>query len=207
MRMNNSDEKLTMQIYQKLFRENGMSYKTLNWGSIESQKLRFKVLAEIADLTGKKILDVGCGLGDFAEWFSSNNINVDYYGLDLTPELVNHAKVKYPNLNFVNGSIFSKNINFLPTFDFVFASGIFYTYTSDGEMLMKEAISNMWKLCKQGIAFNSLSIWSHSIDQDEFYANPVEILEYCRTLTPWIKMRHDYHHKDFTVYLYRFHQK
>jgi hypothetical protein len=37
----------------------------------------------------------------------------------------------------------------------------------------------------------------------EFYADPVEIVRFCRSLTPWVVLRHDYLAHDFTVYLYR----
>ena len=62
------DEKRIKKLYNNLFRKFKYSYKSLDWGSKKNQLLRFKILAEIGNLRGKKILDVGCGFGDFLFW-------------------------------------------------------------------------------------------------------------------------------------------
>src|SRR5688572_31025014 len=51
--------------YDALVARHGLSHKALDWGSRDSQELRFSVLAAIADLRGCSVLDVGCGLADF----------------------------------------------------------------------------------------------------------------------------------------------
>ena len=70
-----------------------------------------KVINDIKMMKGSnsmvKILDVPCG--DFA-WMSrflSNRDDVDYTGMDIVPELVEHHKKKYPNKrwNFINRDI------------------------------------------------------------------------------------------------------
>jgi len=201
--MIDNEENLTANLYGSLFDKFGHSYKTLNWSSPQVQHLRFRVLAEIGNLEGKSILDVGCGLGDFAEWLDQNNVRVEYTGLDLTPELVDQARKNHPGLSFLQGSILDESLLTDKKFDFVLASGIFYTYRIGSDEWMKKAISRMWTLCNEGIAFNSLSAWAERRDVDEFYADPSLTLEHCRNLTPWVAFRHDYHPRDFTVYLSR----
>lgn len=201
--MSTQEEQLTVGCYRRLFDEYGQSYKALNWGSREGQELRFKVLADIGQLAGKRILDVGCGLGDFAGWFAQNSIKVDYTGLDMTPELLAQARKNYPALQFVSGSILDKSLLFNQKFDFVLASGIFYTYSTSGNTWLQAAVSRMWELCEEGMAFNSLSAWAEDRDPREFYADPLVTMQYCRSLTPWVTMRHDYHPRDFTMYLSR----
>lgn len=201
--MNDKEEQLTLHRYRRLLEVHGQSYKALNWGSREGQYLRFKILAEIGQLEGKSILDVGCGLGDFAEWLAQNNIRTDYTGLDITPGLLALARKNYPRLKFVEGSILDEALLIGRQFDFVFASGIFYSYKTGGEAWLRMAVARMWGLCNEGVAFNSLSAWTDCYDIDEYYADPSAIVAYCRTLTPWLTMRHDYHPRDFTVYLSR----
>ena len=201
--MNQEEEQLTAVRYRQLLDEHGQSHKTLNWGSREGQRLRFKILAGIGSLEGKRILDVGCGLGDFAGWLAQNDIKVDYTGLDLTPELVEQARKNYPDLKFVQGSILDESLLRDQQFDFVFASGIFYTYSADGDAWLKAAVARMWSLCKEGVSFNSLSAWAENCEKDEYYADPPATLAYCGTLTSWVAMRHDYHPRDFTIYLLR----
>jgi hypothetical protein len=53
------------------------------------------------------------------------------------------------------------------------------------------------------LAFNSLSNWANDQEANEFYADPVQVLNFCRELTPWVVLRHDYHPRDFTVYMYK----
>lgn len=51
--------------------------------------------------TYKKVLDIGCGTGDYAELFKSE---VPYYlGIDISPKMVEKAKSLYPEFNFEVG--------------------------------------------------------------------------------------------------------
>lgn len=197
------EELLTAKRYQRLFIEHGASHGTLNWGSREGQQLRFKVLAEIASLDGKRILDVGCGLGDFAGWLLKKKINADYTGIDLTPELVEQAKITFPGMKFLQGSILDEFLLNEMEFDYVFASGIFYTYSEGRDAWLKSAVARMWQLCRRGVAFNSLSAWAENQEPGEFYADPGETIAFCRSLTPWVTMRHDYHSRDFSIFMLR----
>lgn len=201
--MTGSEEKRTAIAYTRLFREFGQSHKTLNWGSSQNQQLRFKLLAEIGDLEGKRILDVGCGLGDFAGWLAINHISLAYTGLDITADLIGQARANYPSMEFIHGSIMDQSLLRGRSFDYVFASGIFYTYSLSRQEWMQDAINNMWAICDLGIAFNSLSAWSNTFDANEFYADPIATIEFCSKLTPFLALRHDYHPRDFTVHLYR----
>jgi len=201
-RISQPEEAESLATYRQLFNQHGLSYKSLNWGSSQSQQLRFKVLSEIGALEGKCILDVGCGLGDFAGWLNRHHINVAYTGLDLTKDFIQQARISYPSCEFVHGSINDDTLFKDCTFDFVFASGIFYTYPLGRADWMRKAIMRMWSLCKEGISFNSLSAWADSHDSGEFYADPVETISICKELTRSIVFRHDYHLRDFTVYLY-----
>jgi hypothetical protein len=102
---NNEEEIKTVERYGDLFKAHGQSHLALDWGSVEGQKLRFKILSEISDLNGKKILDIGCGLADFSRWFKENDIEVEYTGLDITPRIIKECKNIYPDLEFLQGSI------------------------------------------------------------------------------------------------------
>ena len=68
---------------------------------------------------------------------------------------------------------------------------------------MRDLVARMFALCREAVAFNSLSTWAPDPEPSEFYADPAETLAFCRTLTTRVTLRHDYHTRDFTVYLYR----
>lgn len=198
-----SEEESTARVYRQLLNAHGDSFKSLNWGSKEGQHLRFSVLTQIADLKGQRILDVGCGLGDLFGWIKSLKLDISYTGLDLTPEFVEKARQNHPGGRFVSGSILDEELLRGERYDYVLSSGIFYTYHDGAYDWMNSALRRMWNLCEKGMAFNTLSAWSVEKDSNEFYADPAATTTLCHSFTPWVTMRHDYHPRDFTMYLYR----
>jgi hypothetical protein len=59
------------------------------------------------------------------------------------------------------------------------------------------------RVCRKAVAFNSLSAWAPAREPGEFYADPVAILTLCRELTPRLALRHDYHPRDFSLFMYK----
>jgi len=193
----NNHHKTTVNKYTSLVQTYGYSHRALNWGSKNSQYLRFKTLAEIGGLQGSRILDVGCGLCDFYEFLTSKNIDVEYSGVDITPAMVAQSKLRFSALHLEVRDIVRQPLN--ATYDYVFCSGVF-TYFSNPEEVTRFLMA-LVRLAEKGVAFNSLSSWATQIEEGELYLNPAETLEACRTLADRIVLRHDYLPHDFTVYL------
>jgi SAM-dependent methyltransferase/RimJ/RimL family protein N-acetyltransferase len=195
------EQQYTINNYSKLVNDYGDSYLSLNWGSKFGQVNRFKILSEIDSLNGKSVLDVGCGLGDFAGWLEGAGIDVQYTGVDITVDLVLKAKEKFPDYTFLVKSITDDSIFPDNSFDYVFASGIFATYKNNGDIQLRKSIENMWKISKSGIAFNTLSSWGGDNTNNEYRANPAIVLSFAKELSHWVVMRHDYHPADVTYYI------
>jgi len=195
------DDKRTISLYQKLLEEHGETYRALDWGSRESQQKRFEVLAGIGVNKGDRILDVGCGLADFNAWLIENRPGVEYAGIDLTPGMVERAQTRFPNSKILNKTIFDKDLPVGP-FDYLFASGIFFLRKENPKEYMESTIVQMFNSSNRGIAFNSLSAWAGDKDGGEFYAEPAEVINFCKKLSPYVVLRHDYHPADFTIYIY-----
>jgi SAM-dependent methyltransferase len=193
----------TVERYRMLWEAHGDSYRTLDWGSEASQRQRFAVLADGLSLAGCRLLDVGCGLGHFADWLDQSGIALDYTGLDLTAELVAHAARRHPARTFVTGSVIDPAVLRNARFDVVVASGIFATYPEGGMPWMRSVIDRMWHWTDTALAFNSLSTWAAELDPQEFHADPVEVLRHCGTLSTRVRLRHDYHPRDFSVQLWK----
>lgn len=196
------DDKINASIYTSLLERYGEDYRALDWGSKESQQLRFKILAEIGLKSGDTVLDVGCGLADFYSWIKNNIDGVKYSGLDITPEMIEKSKKRFPKIEFKQCTVFDEDIS-NKKFDFIFASGIFVFREKEPISYMKKTIKKMYDISIKGIAFNSLSQFSPSKAENEFYADPSEIFEYCMSVSSKVILRHDYHLNDFTIYLYR----
>jgi SAM-dependent methyltransferase len=197
------EERLTAENYRRRLREHGASHLALDWGSREGQRLRFRVLAEVGDLAGRRILDVGCGLGGFVGWLDERGIAADYTGIDLTADLVARARSLHPGRRFLTGGILDDVLPAGERFDYVLASGIFATYAEGAEDYLRRVVARMWSLADIACAFNSLSAWAPTREAGEYHADPLATAAFCRELTPWLVLRHDYHARDFSFYLYR----
>ena len=199
----NSDDNANIALYTALYGQHGCDPKTLNWGSARSQELRFRVMAAVAPLQGAQILDVGCGLGDFFLWLEREGISVEYTGIDLTPDIATAAAARLPKANIKNTTVLDL-VKTGERFDYVFSSGIFYLRQEAPMEYLQHSVTAMFQLCRKAVAFNSLSSWLPVREGTEFYADPLETVNFCRTtLTPKVTLRHEYHPGDFTVYLYR----
>jgi SAM-dependent methyltransferase len=200
--MSESDDLANIRLFGSLVSRHGCSVEFLNWGSERSQHLRFEILAAIAPLAGMRILDVGCGLGDFYFWLKASGITVDYTGIDITPAMIESASKRIPDSRLSNHTIFEEAA-LGEKYDYVFSSGIFYLRQHEPVMYLQDSVRTMFEIAGKGVAFNSLSTWIPKQDEGEFYAEPWETLEFCRTLTPRVALRHDYHPGDFSIYLLR----
>jgi SAM-dependent methyltransferase len=188
--------------YDDLVGAHGNSHRSCDWGSSGSQEVRFDVLTAVADLSGCSILDVGCGLGDLAR-FLNERCAFDppprYTGIDISTEMVRHARNRDPTLDIRQANIVDGDLG---SFDVVVASGIFGFLPPDRFDLMEQVVRAMYQRSRQAVAFNSLSSWAPRRYADELHADPLRTIEFCRTLTSKIILRHDYHTRDFSVYMY-----
>lgn len=77
-------------------------------------------------LTGKRVLEIGFGLGGLAHYLSEKYPAIEYYGIEVNPKMHEYASQKYPqkNLNF----ILPENPDIMPFepdyFDVVFSKGV-----------------------------------------------------------------------------------
>lgn len=182
-----------------LLEKHGASSQAVGYKHSGNHIARYQILMGIDEIGNGSILDVGCGVGHFAKWLTEHGFQGDYKGIDLMPEMVERARQQNPGMIFEACDITQAPDELMA--DYVMASGIFHM--GDAE-LMKAMLAAMFARCRIGVAFNSLSAWNGVEEQGDFYcAEPLDIVEYCRTLTPNIIFRHDYLPHDFTVFLYR----
>jgi SAM-dependent methyltransferase len=189
------------EYYDRLVERYGHDPRACDYGRPESQLRKFQVLADIADLKGKRILDVGCGFADYAEYLRSRFGLVKYVGIDVSPRMIKEAKRLRPELDLRLCNVLDQT--FKETFDVVTANGLFYLLGRDAPDFLRQIVRRMCELAEFAVAFNSLSSWAPIKEPAEFYADPLDVLKFCRTLTPWVALRHDYFPHDFTIYMYK----
>jgi SAM-dependent methyltransferase len=192
------DDLRTIAFFSDLLQRHQVSPSAVNWGSQAAQERRFSVLAGIGDLTGCSVLDVGCGLGDFYGWQERQGLGLRYTGVDITPGMVETARRRFPAADFRVGNVLVEDPG---AFDYVLASGIFYLREHEPVRFLQQMVTRLFALSRRGVAFNSLSAWNSRPEPGEFYADPLPTVDFCRTLSPAVVLRHDYHPGDFTVYI------
>jgi len=191
-----------MKLYKELYKKYGHNIKALNWGSKKSQERRFEILTKNINLNNQSILDVGCGFGDFYAFLVKKFHGFIYTGIDVTEEMVNTCKKKYPHLDIRRVDV--KEMSTKKKFDYVFASGILYTMT---KKQARQAIKKMFALTKKSLAFNALSIFADYKEKNETYLDPIEIFKFCQKLSSFVILDHSYMKHDFTIHIYINEQK
>jgi SAM-dependent methyltransferase len=175
------------------------SAMALGWSSKDNQLMRFKKLVEIGDLNNAKILDIGCGLGDFYKYLRDNYDGFSYKGIDINEGYILSARDKYPEADFELIEIYNLENN---SYDFVFASGVFSYNIPNYLEKYFTIISKMYYLSRKGIAFNMLDINFIEIDEIFMAYDPKEIFPLMNQITNKVKIIQGYLDQDFTVYLY-----
>jgi SAM-dependent methyltransferase len=195
--MNNSSFENIANFYNGRVQTFGHDSRACDYGRAESQQRKFAVMSQMTDYSHATVLDVGCGFADFAEYLSQRYQGVEYHGLDLSQEMIAKARLARPGLDLRVGNVLE-----LPhdeSYDIITANGIFYLLGENAEYLMQKIVDEMYKHSRRGIVFNSLSSWASIHEKGEYYANPLAVVEWCRKLSPWITLKHDYLSHDFTV--------
>ena len=187
--------------YDGLVAQYGHDPRACDYGRAESQRVKFAVLAQAIPLAGKRVLDIGCGFADFADYLAGGPGEVEYVGIDVSPAMIAQARRLRPHLDLRRLDVLAEDPG--GRFDLVTANGIFYLLGGEAEPIMQRLIARMFELCREAVAFTSLSAWADDRERGEFYADPARTLDFCRGLTPHVTLRHDYHARDFAVYLYR----
>jgi len=201
-------EKEIIQDYQQGLEKFGQSPKALHWRNEESQKIRFKVLAEAIskqDLKSSKIsvLDVGCGFADFYAYLKKIGFAGKYVGTEIVPEFAQAALERFPEIEILIQDICKKP--FKEKFDYVIANGIMNHNIENVEKYRKKFIKIMFAHAKKCLAFNLASKYRKMEKESSriHYADPAEYFSYCMSLSPKVILRHDYLLRDFTIFVYR----
>jgi trans-aconitate methyltransferase len=201
MHITDKDKSRIRYFYAGLLAQNGKySPQSLNWNNEFTQYTRFKVLADIGDLSNHSVLDVGCGLGDFYFYLATRFKDVLYYGIDIVPEMTGEAIRKYPKAQFENIDILDYKGG---KKDYVFASGAFSFKIKNHKKIYFQAIQKMYNISIRGVAFNMLDKSKHIDDLTYAAYDILEVETFCKTFCKEVKIIRGYLPNDFTVYIYK----
>jgi SAM-dependent methyltransferase len=186
------------QLHVQLY---GDDWRALGWQSHYTQQRRFAVLADIGPLAHKRVLDVGCGLGHLYEYLQTQGIPVTYTGYDLLPDMIKRARQRFPEVHFEVRDVLQGLGE--ERFDYILSSGAFNVNFGDNIRAVQQVLRDMAQHCTKGVAINFLKRTVDASDDPIFqYYHPQEMLAFCQTLCPRVRLHEGYLYNDFTLYLY-----
>jgi len=196
-----AEKKALINLYEHRLGKYGVAVKTVGWRDRWQQNLRFKIISEMGDMHNRKILDVGCGFGDFYDYLLKRGIRVRYKGYDFAPRIIEAAKDARPHLSFGIKDILKDKTR--ERFDYVVASGILNKRISGNYKYAGEIINKMFGLCRIGIGINMMTNYVDFRENFLFHYSPEKILRFAKKLSRYVTIRHDYPLHEFTLYVYR----
>ncbi|MGB1288233.1 MAG: methyltransferase domain-containing protein, partial [Aggregatilineales bacterium] len=190
--------------YSEKVKAHGATASGVDWNSNDSQELRFRELLRLHPDKSQKfsLLDYGCGYGAMATYMKDQGYDFDFYGYDISAEMIAAAQQAHPDA----GWQFNTDFDSLPKADYVISSGIFnvrFDIASDTwKQYMLATVHRMWDASSAGIGFNVLTSYSDAeyMRDDLYYADPLFWFDYCkRNFSKQVTLLHDYGLYEFTL--------
>jgi len=193
----------TTRFYESHVRRFGYGYKALGFGRRSSQEKRFGALAALGNFDGARVLDVGCGFGDFLAWLRARGMRPRYTGLDLTASMIERCRKRFADdqARFVVGDALTWQAD--DEYDYVIASGIFGYHAKDTRARIKPTLERLFAVGREGLAVNFLPGCAPARSPGRLYVHPADVLQYALRLTPAVRLDHTYMPNDFTLCIYK----
>lgn len=200
--MNRKDKERIIQRYEDRLEAHGENIRALASGTPERRRTRFRILAEVGRLDGSKLLDLGCGLGDFYAFLNEQEIDAEYVGYDINPELIDRADDRFPDARFEVRDVQEDGIP--EQFDFAVCSQTFNNRLQHGHNVevVQDVLRRLHEATRLGVAMDFLTTYVDFEEDHLYYYDPGKIFAYCKELTKRVTLRHDYPLFEFTIYLY-----
>ena len=193
----------TARWYADKVRTYGFDHRGLGFGNKSSQSKRFEAMLALGDLDGARILDVGCGFGDFLAFLGARGIECEYTGLDLCEPMIERCRERFPRGagRFLVGDA----LQFEPDepYDYVVASGLFGLDSVGARERIRPTLERLFAWSRVGAAVNFLSTRTPKPAAERIYVDPCKALEAALALTPAARLDHTYLPNDFTLFLYK----
>lgn len=177
------------------------STEALGWKNTQSQQDRFRHYADFADLSGREVLDVGCGHGDIYPYLKQHHGDFQYTGIDQVGAFLEVAVQRFgddSNTRFLLGEFASL---LLPSADYVICCGALNYRNSDPAYLFK-MINRFYDACRMGMGISLLQ----RVDFENGVlvpSDPDAVLDFCRQLSSNVTIKNDSESDYFSVFIYR----
>lgn len=192
------------EFYSTRLKKYGVRPEALNFKTAEQQHKRFALLVDIEPISSKSsVLDVGCGLADFCAFLRKHGWKGRYTGIDINPDIIESVRKRFPKDDFFCIDILTDKFD--EECDYVFCGATLEHRPkySDVKDYLEQMVKKMFMLTKKGLAFDVFSNRVDYMDDDKLYIDPVNLLNFCYTLTNRVTLRNDFRPYEIMVYLYK----
>lgn len=201
--MNITDTQRIIARYNDRLEKHGPGISALASGTEERRKIRFDVLIDIGITPGSKVLDLGCGLGDFASYLDSKGLDIDYTGVDINPNLIELAKEHHPDKKFICADIQTEDCG---KFDYIVSTSCFNLKleNENNYAFISSLLKRCYEISSKGVAIDFLSKWVdfQGNPEEAFYYDAGKCFDIAKNITKRVCLRHDYPLFEFCLYLY-----
>lgn len=202
----------TIARYNARFKTFGPAVKTLGWDNAKNQRKRFESAIALLNLTGKSVVDIGCGFADFFKFIRDKKIKIaSYRGVDINDSLLEIAGKRYPRAKFKKTNILT-DAQRGKVADIGFALGLL-NFNLHGKPnnydYALEFIRKAFALCRETLVVDMLSDHLNSDYPKEgfvFYYSPERMFAEATKIAPYAILKHDYSslpQSEFTLILKR----
>ena len=199
--MKSEDKYWINKRYSERIKLENFSFEALRSGTPERREIRFKNLLDIGIKSGDKILDLGCGYGDFYSFLKSKNLTVDYTGYDINPDFIKESKKRNPKINFKVVDVINDNY---PNFDWIVSTSCFNLILKEQNNydFVKELFQSTFSHANKGVAIDFLTDYVEFKNELGFYYSPEKIFGIAKEITKCVTLKHDYHLFEFCIYMF-----
>ena len=183
--------------YLNAFKKYKISPKGVNWKNKKSQEVRFEIILEFLKdkLSHKtKVIDAGCGFGDFYLFAKKRGFLFEYVGYDILQKFVDITKDR-TSCNAFKKDILSDELDMA---DYYIASGSLNILTKFETYLF---IKRCFEYSKKGFIFNFLE--GNELDKNFNILNKNEVISYAKELGAKASVKDDYLSGDISLFLER----
>jgi SAM-dependent methyltransferase len=174
--MENIYKEYVISFFNRTLRSFGDRSEAVGW-SAEGQCIRYGDLVDTGrDILGKKVLDYGCGKGDFYRFLKNRSIPVSYTGFDINESMIKLAGKKYPECVF---KVFDIEEDALTEeFDYIFLCGVFNLKIPGIDKTIRTVLKKLFERCRSTLVFNGLSADDPRKAFDLHYVSPGDMVEF-----------------------------
>jgi SAM-dependent methyltransferase len=201
--ISDEDRKKIVERYSARFRQYGVDIRTLNAGKGNKLAIQHEIHASVADLQGKTILDIGCGLASFYEFLRARSLSVRYVGYDIVEPFIEVNRERFPEAHFEVRDVSRDGIGHGA--DYAIMCQVFnnkYSSISNDEVV-KESIAKAFDAVTGGVSIDLRTDYVNYREDHLHYFSPEDLFRFAKSLTPFVRLRHDYLPFDFTLMLYK----